>query len=717
MLQEKKLEELKNVLKNASFSEKLYAVWFLSMHLDKEEVVDTFIENLSNTDWGIRKNIAEKLIEHSSPYIKEKIKEILKEALNNSQIDEDKLFWCMHIAAHIKELIKFIIPFSRHPNTSFRKYCAINLGKATHSSEALSTLINMLSDSVWSVRNVAASSIEKFGKKAIPVLNKAFKTGNEDVKYWSIKLMGKIGGEEVLGVFASILKSNNPKLRFYAYTAISEINSEKILPLLLKGLSDKIWKIRVEVAGAIVKHYDKSILPTLEKYYEKSDINTKFWIIQIIAELAKEEALPIIEKFIEKASVEVKSYCIQAMASINSEKVVPKLVEFFNSESWLLRKRASEAIISINPENLSPIIEKLKSEEENDRYWAIKTLSKLRGGREILDKFIEEADKKSKVFFIQILSEIPTIEHAEKVAEFLTDEEWLVRKEAAQSLKTSFKEFAFAIVFPMLSSSNPDVRFWSCRIIESVPVDEVELLNQVEQGDKNSMIALATRLNNEFFNKLIEWIKNRSHLFSTFLDTVHPQIGPKFVKEVIKLANETSEWNIMYSLALILEKVISNWVITAIESYSTITNRDLKAFLVKLLAEVKQIDSIEFLLKAASDEDQTVAFEAIKALVKNFRSEYVFNALCKIVKKSNPEIKTAFLDLIHGLQDRDLAIVALDFALKAKREEEQKWFIKLFAENMRGANSKSILSFSKINPQYDKLIKLAIKYLQAKVQL
>ena len=120
-----------------------------------------------------------------------------------------------------------------------------------------------------------------------------------------------------------------------------------------------------------------------------------------------------------------------------SSKIQKKIISLFSHRRWKVRNLASDVIINCGNPSVSTLIDVLnKSEDTNVIFWIIKTLGKIEDGRAFteLKRIIEEGSEEEKIAAIESISSVKNRKTISTLIKTLVDENWHVRKRAAESL-------------------------------------------------------------------------------------------------------------------------------------------------------------------------------------------------------------------------------------------------------------------------------------------
>jgi hypothetical protein len=153
----------------------------------------------------------------------------------------------LRIASLIAEL--------KNPDSQERRVAAIALGRiGLDARAAVPALAAALKDSVWEVRDQAASALGKIGPDAVPELVTALKNSDSNVRITAALALGQIGPDAV-SALATALKDSDRGVRYYAALALGAIGPDAgdAVPALTALISDPNVDVRESAATAIKK--------------------------------------------------------------------------------------------------------------------------------------------------------------------------------------------------------------------------------------------------------------------------------------------------------------------------------------------------------------------------------------------------------------------------------------------------------------------------------
>lgn len=651
----------------------------------------------SHSDWLMRKTASE-----YTAKLGNQIVNLLFEKLNNNAIDDDTLYWGIKTFAKIatdsaaEKLLELI------RNSEFNNNQLIFIIRALgdiKTPRAIAPLIELLGNPNWLIRKEAAAALTSTGRASVPALKEAFSSGNKDIRYWTVKILSQLLGNEACESFKKLLKSDKKDLRYYAVTALGELKSDDSLETIIKALGDESWLVRAQ-AAEILEQKGKSIIKHLKAAYPNGNSDVKYWSIKVIAKIQKDEALEYLKKILETDDTEIKFWVIDALSQMSFKNAAPIFVKLFEDPSWLVRKYAAATIEKFGHKATNYLADLLnENANENIRYWAVQIISKADDNnfQKLLD-VLEDPNGKEKVFIVQTLRETKNKTALKYLFKLLSDEKWIIRRESAQTLI----EFGADIVVPYIITNvnyneSPDMSYWVQKICLTFEEAAVEILiemshtiqNYNDDNDEDSLKfkkiynLLAIIGSQKAVDFIINSLKNKKMMHKEVLISSIGNINNEnFIKNLIKkLDNEDP--GICFWIAQILKsmpKHLRNILYTSLDD----KNPEKRIWICKIFSEIKDSSFIHPLLILLSDKDKSVRYEATKALSK-FGSEEVTESLIKQFIEEDEEGKICIIENIKNLIN-DKMIEKLIKVIDDSSDTDNYWIAKILTE---GSNKKA----------------------------
>ncbi len=429
------------------------------------ESIISLIQFFIHPKWLVRKLASEAIAS-----LGEKAIPIVSQTVFLSQsLDEDSLYWSIRAFGTIgHQATAALITLLNSTNVpSQYKIFIIRAFESCKTKESINALISCFSDESWLIRREAANVLVKMGEMVVPYLKASFSGGNEDIRYWSVKVLGGILGRDAIEYFKKMLKSEKRDMRYFAAAALGEIEDEAALDALCEAFSDDSWLVRAQVSEILEKK-GKNSIGILKKVLETGSSDAKFLSIKLMSKVLGKDAVSYITKISQKADTELKFFTLSALTETMNENVIPLLIEALSDKVWLVRKHASSLLEKYGVAAAPLLTEMLnKNQDENIRYWAITTLGNIgKAAYNEIKKIFKSIDKKEKITLIQSLNHDSTVELMPELFECFSDPHWPVRNEAYKKL-AEVPEYLVPAIFEYYNHSNSDIKYWSGQLINN----------------------------------------------------------------------------------------------------------------------------------------------------------------------------------------------------------------------------------------------------------
>ena len=331
--------------------------------------VPVLVVGLSHDDWNVRRSCAYALTEIGERGV-EKIAEALKSP------NDDVRYWVTRILESVGEPgVPYLVRALKDPNREIRFFAARALGSSFDPTVARS-LINSLSDEVWSVRKAAAESICRLDTIPIEEVLRHISSDNEDIRHW-IGFIIKEVGQNYLPVIIEAMRKGDAELRLYACQAAGLINLPELIdPLILALRDDSEW-VRTYAAISLGQTGDpRSLIPLIRSF---SDRNTEVHRNVVSAfEKLGDKVFKELVRCIEGEDTELRRNAALALAEMRDERGVDHIVILMEDTDETVRACAAEALGSFpGLKSRTMLGEALADSALKVRLAAIKSLGEL----------------------------------------------------------------------------------------------------------------------------------------------------------------------------------------------------------------------------------------------------------------------------------------------------------------------------------------------------
>jgi len=651
------------------------------------ESLISLIQYFGHPKWLARKLASDAMVE-----VGEKAVPLISQTvfLSQSSLNEDSLYWSIRTLGMIgNNATSGLITMMNSPNLpKSHKIFVVRALENCKNKEAIGALISCFTDDSWVIRREAGNTLAKLGDVVVPYLKTGFAGGNEDIRYWSVKILGGILGSGAIEYFKKMLKSDKRDMRYFAAAALGEIDSEDALDALAEAFSDDSWLVRAQVSEILEKKGTASVR-VLKKVLETGSSDAKFLSVKLMSKVMGRDAISYISKIATKADTELKFFALSALAETLDETAMGTLVDALSDKVWLVRKHASALLEKFGLRVVPYLKANLStSKDENLRYWSIVTLCNIgKPAMEDIRNFFNSADKKEKITLIQNLRRDAAIELSQMLFESFSDKHWPVRNEAYKKL-CEIPEYLVPTIFDYANHPSSDIRYWVNQILKNNEMAiSKSLLNCMvvdkqlgEIGDalkQNAMNLLLKLSQPDVVTNMIEHaiancdanllMKLRSDeffegLFSAYMDDNFESKSQKFRDFVVEALKFLAPERVQYIKGKLKD-----------------SNVDRKR-LMTILSSVSDPSVGEMVTDMVDDDDPKVRLNSLKTLLQNMpNNEGLYDKVIETFKGEDEGGRLKFISEMPPIKnDKMLRLLINQFRIC--NEADCVWFARLIVE-------------------------------------
>lgn len=465
-------------------------------------VVDPLIIALGDADWSVRKHAAEGLEKVGGAAVP-KLQKAFQDNLN-AMGNDDICFWAIKVLGFIlkRDALPAFISLLKHEDKNIRFYAVGGIGE-TRCEEAVDSLIGALSDSSWLVRRHAFEMLEVIGESAVEKLKTAFFQANDDVKYWTVRLIAKIMKGNAVGILKKMLNTPQKEIRFFIVTALGETDDIRAIPTLIEAFKDNFWQIRTQAAEMVARMKFRAI-PALNAAIGNESEDVRYWSVQALGMIGG-EAMNSLLKLLDHPDKRMRLFTVKALGSLQNAEIIEPLIKAMGDTSWPVRVAASEILERVGEMAIRPLIKAIGSDNANISFWSQKVLQNFgdQAVQTLINSLLDKEDK-YRIHTIKALGRIGTsnsikplleilsagiIEECEVIAESMSDLknpaliafllETLASSEDANiitwvsNILGTVKEAGRSVYFKSLKNPNTEVRMWACKMLATYEGDDI----------------------------------------------------------------------------------------------------------------------------------------------------------------------------------------------------------------------------------------------------
>lgn len=661
-------------------------------NLDFPENLEKLASFFGHSNWLMRKLAADYACR-----IGDRVLDPLFSILEHPDASEDTLYWGLKVYSKFFDAASpYIVKLMGCSHFDNNKLIyLINAAGALKITDATPALIEYLGHKNWIVRKEAASSIQAIGRGAVPYLKSAFTSGNKDIRYWTVKILGQLLGREAIDSFKKLLASDKKDLRYYALTALGEIDSPEVTELIAGCLGDESWLVRAQ-AAEVLERKGRAAIKHIKSLFSKGNSDVKYWSIKVLAKILKEEALDFLKRTLDTEDSELKYCVIDALAQMNFSKVAPVLLTFFDDPAWLVRKHVASVFEKFGSQAAEYLSKALEAEDnENIRYWAVQIIS--RSDDKYFMKLLEvlrKPGKPERAFIIQSLRETKNPLALPALFDLLSDAQWTIRREASHTIADFGADQVVPFIIDNVDLASGDIEYWVQKIVSSYDDSVNESVKKLieDHGDfidendpkyaklQKTYQLLSLLGNQKSVDMALDILRSQLHdQKEHFVNSLTGIRNDYFIKNLLKAIDSadsgTASW-----IARLLKNISKNCYHLLYGALDD-KNPEKRVWICRIFGEIKDQAFISPLVILLSDADKNVRFEATKVLSK-FASDEVFEQMIKQFLEEDEEGRICIIENIKSLVDEKMVALLVE-SLDDSSDTDAYWIAKLLVETAK----------------------------------
>ena len=620
--------------------------------------ISLLVEALSDPKWVVRKHASDTLASYG-PTVIEQLGKVLASG------DEDQRFWVVKSLVKIgNDSLPLLCRALSKGSKFMRIYSAAALGDIGDEM-AIPLLVEGLGDKVWRVRRNCYQALVSFGERALPALEKAMVSENEDVLYWAARALGKIG-EASRDILLKALKSGTEQSKFVVAAALAETGDTRIIAVLVRNCGEGNWILQKRSAEALgdigrlavpsiiealktasgrklywllyaLAHMDSYGVQAIEKVLVAAGETFRWNVKDYIAEIG-EPVIPVLENLARHDEKNVRFFAVtclgEASRTVSADDV---LMGALGDPSWSIRRVAADALAVRGSAVLDRLNLALETGDEDLRFWVTYIFRKMGSvGISYLIKALGDSNKNIAYFAASALGDVHDEEVVRPLVRALGDEYWPVRRNAADSLMR-LARFSISTLVNYINDENSDVQYWVFRILEQVGGEHLEeIIMKLKKGNDEERL---------FAAKAIGAIKD-----------------PRAVEPLIDALTDGHEWVRLYA-AIALGEIGDRRALTHLISILGEPGFKTSPAIYRIFEQFGEAAVPE--LMSVAEEDKNIRRRcAAMTILGHLKSETAFDKLLAGLKSQDQDIRAACVEAVANYGDRKEVLPALEHALK-----------------------------------------------------
>ncbi len=686
------VEHLTRILDLPDRADRLHVVKCIPKSRDPRCIVKA----LGDADWSVRKHAAEGLEvfgERSVPPLQKAFQSNL-----NPMGNDDVCFWSIKVLGKI--LREKAIPVFRdllgNKDKNIRFYAVGALGE-TGAEEAVGPLIAALEDESWLVRRQAFEMLEKVGRVAVDRLKDAFFKGNDDVKYWTVRLIARILRGDAVEILKKLLNTPEKEIRYFVVTALGETEDVRAVPTLIECFKDNFWQIRQKACEmvALMKH---AAVPFLEGVLGNESEDIRYWAVRSLGKIGGTAAMRVLLEVKKHPNNRMRLFAIYALAEIGTDEVIDPLVESLGDPSWPVRNSAGNALNAMGKTSMKPLIKAIGHENDDISFWAQKVLAQFgdKAVQTLIDSLADKSDANMRKSAIVALGKIGTtaslkplleiieslqVEECEYVVDALADIknpelverllEYTATCKDEQILTWVAKiiinvgEHGKPVFFRFLKHESKEVRYWVAKVLSTLEGKDVlrALLFCLKDAEPEVRCVAIQSLESigeglEVVPFIVKMLEDED---LTVRHEAYKMLGklgePGSIEAVVRRYAAEQETDRPNILSIFQQIESSNLMVGLLKALNATSDADLQRAIVQIVEKI--CDSPlkrDLLVKSLDPDDPTAAIWGIKIL-SQFDDDFVVDGIVRMLdSKTSMVVHAATIGLANYLTSGNWAI-------------------------------------------------------------
>ncbi len=187
------------------------------------------------------------------------------------------------------------------------------------------------------IRNSAIVILRSLGSISIPFLYNLLKDKDDDVRKFSLDLLGEIRDNVLIDKIVPLLKDHNSNVRGSAVKALGMIGRKEALPFLTEALTDEEW-VAFSAIEAIAQIGDESALDSLFSVLSSGAESLRIAAIEAIGEIGTPEAKDMLQRHLKKTRGIEKDVTVKSLLQLGTlpedKDAADYILKLFVESDW-----------------------------------------------------------------------------------------------------------------------------------------------------------------------------------------------------------------------------------------------------------------------------------------------------------------------------------------------------------------------------------------------
>lgn len=219
-----------------------------------------------------------------------------------------------------------------------------DIAPSTDIARAIEMLITLMKDASWRVRKTAVDVlVENYPKEAYldSLVNLLYDEDNAGARNAAIEAFIRIGPVSVEMLF-SAYETEDADVRKFIVDIAGEINHRSMIPLLIRALKDVNENVKAACVEHLGTMREQEAVGALINILDEGDVWTSYPAIDALGRIGDISSMPrLVDALSEKI---LRGQAIKALGMLGSDDAVRHIVPFINDESRPVMKEAVSAL-------------------------------------------------------------------------------------------------------------------------------------------------------------------------------------------------------------------------------------------------------------------------------------------------------------------------------------------------------------------------------------
>ena len=512
-----------------------------------------------------------------------------------------------------------------------------------HSEKAALAIISLLSDRSWHKREAASKTLINWGNGVEALLAKNVSEQNVDQYYWSLFVLGHIGGDIANNVLKKGLQNKDSELRSYAVRGLGFVKKIENARALYPVLNDSNWSIR-KLAFVQLLSFGELILDDLRHIISTPSKIPNHSIIALFVHIGKDNVIPELIKFYKEGNFALRFTVVSVLGELGTPRAIDFLIGSLSDPSWAIRKLACEQLIKLGSKAFDQLTASFGRVDSLIRHDIIKIIVNQITDKSmpLLKRLLAAPDLELKMLAIENMARLRSDAATAELINCLSEPDRIISDFAADCL-TKKSNLNLELLLAQLNTEDENLRFQIIKVIGSIGgLAFIPIIRILEKGNKQEKLFLLGVLqkispDSKVIDMLIKLLGDENWPIRNAASNCLVSYGESSVSSIVKALNSNSD-DIRYwarrTLVLIGPKAVS----TLIHIMEDGTEAGLIPHIVSALLSMNNPEAVPAVIKFLENNDE-YRIEAVFSSIPSVTSKDVVNTVLNLL--THPEEKVA----------------------------------------------------------------------------